>query len=586
MSDRTSNYMEETMPLFRLLRTEAFRFIIVRYNHYSLVNQLKEDLLHHFPERLQNTIDARNTNYRLLVDSYYKAAKGFFFIENFDEVLANPELYSGLNQRRDKLAQYPIALIVFVSISTDELFVRQIMEKMPDLWSFRSLLLDLKVKDLEAIAVEEWHAKLDTEQLDASLLDMKNNFTQAVHTEIPSQNINIKQLNITENILGGKTVVEKEQELNRLIDRITSVSSTEVNLLRIAYEQITKLLVDLWRFDEAIEYYLKLEKIEIVIGDQVGLGTIYNDIGFLYSQKGDFKKSLQYYRKSEEIRYKEGDKFALGTTYNNIGGVYSENGDWEMAFKYYMYAEQMFLTSNHNEGLGATYNNIGGYYIHNKDWENALSFLLKSEERRIACGDKKGLGTTYFNIGFVYSKLRDLSKALEFYLKSEKLHVEFDDIGKLKVIYLSIAEIYIGIEDRSKAIDYYRKLAEIESKVGNKIGIGNALNYIGIVTSDMGDFNKALTIHHQAERIRYEIGDDSGLVQTLYNIGMELLRIKNTDKAVEYFTLAGYIAKKKGMDFELKQMDWAIKELLKKQGQEGFMKMGKELYGSWIKHLQ
>lgn len=164
MSDKVNNYMVETKPLFRLLQTEAFRFIIIRYNHYSLVNQLKEDLLHNFPDRPQNSVDARNTDYRSLVDSYYNAARGFFFIENFNEILTNPEIYSGLNQRRDKLALYPIALIVFISSSAEELFARQIMEKMPDLWSFRSLLLDLKVEDVQVTPTDEWHKKLDGDE--------------------------------------------------------------------------------------------------------------------------------------------------------------------------------------------------------------------------------------------------------------------------------------------------------------------------------------------------------------------------------------------------------------------------------------
>jgi hypothetical protein len=165
MSDEINNYMEETMPLFRLLQTEAFRFIIVRYNHYSLVNKMKDELLKRFPDRPQNTIDGSKTDYRSLVDSYYKAARGFFFIENFKEILASPEIYSGLNQRRDKLATYPIALIVFISSSTDELFARQIMENMPDLWSFRSLLMDLKVEDIKLSPPKKWHQKPDTEEL-------------------------------------------------------------------------------------------------------------------------------------------------------------------------------------------------------------------------------------------------------------------------------------------------------------------------------------------------------------------------------------------------------------------------------------
>jgi len=204
--------MEETKPLFRLLRTEAFRFIIVRYNHYSLVNQLKDDLSRLFPDRPQNTVDGRSTNYRLLVDSYYKIARGFFFIENFDEILANPEIYSGLNQRRDKLALYPIALIVFISSSTEELFARQIMEKMPDLWSFRSLLLDLTVDVAQLIQSENGNQYVASEPLDSLT-----------------------------STLGGNNPEEKEKELNRLLKRVEEISENELNLLRVTYAQIAGL---------------------------------------------------------------------------------------------------------------------------------------------------------------------------------------------------------------------------------------------------------------------------------------------------------------------------------------------------------
>jgi len=40
------------------------------------------------------------------------------------------------------------------------------------------------------------------------------------------------------------------------------------------------------------------------------------------------------------------------------------------------------------------------------------------------------------------------------------------------------------------------------------------------------------------------------------------------------------------MDFELKQMDWAIKEIISKNGLDEFMKNGEKLYESWVKHFQ
>ena len=613
MLDKINNYSDEIKPLFRLLRTEAFRFIIIQYNHHSIVKRIKDDLSGHFPDRPMYNVDGREIGYRSLVDNYYKLSRGFFLIENFEEILANPEIYAGLNQRRDKLALYPIALIVFISVGTQKLFAREIMKKMPDLWSYRSLILDLKIDNSQFTLSGNEEYNLELEHLDSFLsnqpivsskkvqkkksnnkiLDQKNILIrdkedQKLQKEPPRSTIQLnetKKLNTPIIKFGENTTLEKKHELNRLLLRVNSVSSTEKKYLRIAYEQIASLLVDLWQLDDAIVHYFKLEKIELELGDFEGLGTTYNNIGLIYTQKGEFKKSLEFHLKSQEIRSKTDDKAALGTTYNNIGGVYSENGNIEKALEYYLSAEQMFLASDHQEGLGAAYNNIGSYYIQIKDWNKALSYLLKSEKIRLNCGDTIGLGATYFNLGFIYYNQKEFNLALEYFKKSEIVQLSFENTSKLREVYLQIAGIYSTIEDWEQSIIYYRKLEEIEKKLGNKIGIGKALNYIGIAASNMGDYNKAIAFHLEAEKIRYEIKDDSGIIQTLYNIGMEYLRIKQVDKAINYFVLAGYYAKMKGLDADLKQMDIIMNELFNKYGKKEFMRLGKNLYESWIKHF-
>lgn len=146
MSD---NYTEETEPLFRLLETEEFKFILVRVNHFSVYNRLENDLRKRFPERKFYTADGEKTDYHQLTTSFYELEKGVLFIKHFEAVLANPDIYSGLNIRRDKLADYPIAMICMLSPWVDDLFAKEVMEKMPDMWSFRSMILDLNVVDTE-----------------------------------------------------------------------------------------------------------------------------------------------------------------------------------------------------------------------------------------------------------------------------------------------------------------------------------------------------------------------------------------------------------------------------------------------------
>ena len=214
------NYEEETKPLFRLLRTEAFRFILVRYNHYSLVERLKADIHSQLPERPTGSADAAKSSYRELVDSYYQTKHGIFFIDNFEKVLTNPELSTGLNLRRDKLARYPIAMICFIAPGAPELFIREIMEKMPDLWSFNSLVLDLK-QDIKVQRAD------GTMKADGG--------------------------NIAISSLGGRNVEVKLKELQRLQELVANTPATDIALVENLYGQIHILQRDLGYYGAAIQ---------------------------------------------------------------------------------------------------------------------------------------------------------------------------------------------------------------------------------------------------------------------------------------------------------------------------------------------
>jgi len=110
--------------------------------------------------------------------------------------------------------------------------------------------------------------------------------------------------------------------------------------------------------DRALEYYQKAETIRIEVGDRAGLGTTYNNIGLIYSKKGEWDRALEYYQKAETIRIEVGDRAGLATTYNNIGGIYSNKGEWDRALEYYLKDEAISLEVGDRAGLATTYNNM------------------------------------------------------------------------------------------------------------------------------------------------------------------------------------------------------------------------------------
>jgi tetratricopeptide (TPR) repeat protein len=212
-----------------------------------MIERLEKDLRTLFPERNFEKINAQKSDYQEITQKYYTLEKGFFLIEHFEDVLyeqnlllgQNPEelakeeerrkgITAGLNLRRDKLAQYPIALIVLVAADQEIPYVKKIIEKMPDLWSFRSLVVDLKVE--KALYAQD---KVFFEQMPT--LD-----------KIP---------------LTNEEISIQEKELTRLQKALKNSLPNDIAYQQTLYPQIVDILTELGRYKEAFHYLEKWENI-------------------------------------------------------------------------------------------------------------------------------------------------------------------------------------------------------------------------------------------------------------------------------------------------------------------------------------
>ena len=303
MSD---NYVEETQPLFKLLRTEAFRFVIVRYNHYSFVEQLEKDLKRLFPKRPIKKVDAQKLDYTRISNAYFALKRGFFFIKNFDDVLKeerdslNVETHqyaaqnerrrhitAGLNLRRDKLAKFPIALFVFVPASTGELYAKIIMEKMPDLWSFRSYILDLE-KDIST--------QRNVVQGDAIIVGKAKIIGKAGIGFINSFN------------------PIEQTELNRLLSLLEKTPKREIAYRLTLYPQIVDAAIETGDYERALLSLDEWEK----NANESDKGTIWLKKGDVFTTIGNLDKSLRaaaIISKNTPIPTKRSDRFFSSTPF-------------------------------------------------------------------------------------------------------------------------------------------------------------------------------------------------------------------------------------------------------------------------------
>ncbi|HMX38891.1 MAG TPA: tetratricopeptide repeat protein, partial [Saprospiraceae bacterium] len=406
MSD---NYAEETRPLFKMLRTEAFRFVIVRYNHFSLVRQLEKDLQSRFPDRPFLKIDAQQADYHSLTQAYFSIPRGFLWVENFGDILKERRdtqgreseqdadenerrrgITAGLNLRRDKLAKSPIALFVLIPAATDELYARIIMEKMPDLWSFRSMILDLEQEGATATSMHPATGASDTDRRTV-------------------------------------TVSEDTTELKRLLALLDESPETETAYRLTLYPQIVTEAKDTGKYDLALS---TLDTWESQAAEQEK-AWIWIEKGDILRIYGHLEEALPLFVKAKDLAEQYEHKNSIALSYERMGDTYTDLGNLKEAlicFEQYNAIEQDLANlypsdTKFKNNLAISYSKLGSTHTALGNLPQALTFFEQFTELMKELHDtypqnvsfKNGLAISYEKLGETHTALGNLPKALIFF---------------------------------------------------------------------------------------------------------------------------------------------------------------------------
>ena len=149
-----------------------------------------------------------------------------------------------------------------------------------------------------------------------------------------------------------------------------------------------------------------------------------NNIGFVYSEQGNYTQALSYYEKALQIQLQiYGEQHpSVATSYNNIGCVYSDQGDYNKALSYYEKALQIRLQvyGEQHPDVAVSYNNIGLVYSEQGDYDQALSYYEKALSiwSQINSEQHPDVAVNYSNIGSVYANRGNYNRALSYYEKA------------------------------------------------------------------------------------------------------------------------------------------------------------------------
>jgi tetratricopeptide (TPR) repeat protein len=471
---------EELHLLARAVEGDTFHFVVVQWHHLTLVKQAEEYLRQQYPERAVLAIRVQGQSYEALTEKMYGQGTGFLFIEDFENLLADPDLYIAFNQRRGKFARMPVSIIGF--IPPGERFVEQCIRHLPDWWSVRTLLAEL-------------HAPpAPLEQPTFSWIE-----PPAFST------------------LGGPGQPERLEEIQNLQKRLTeiAIAPENVKLLDNLYGQLLEILQTAGLYQAGLDAANQWLKVAFALDYEHKAPNTFasalNWLGVFEQYLGHYTRAARLMERALEIESKYlGEEYPNIAVYqSNLANVYRNLGDYERARDLLeaAMASDLKKFGKEHPNVAVCQSNLANVYYVLGDYERARDLL----EAALA-SDLKNFGKEHPNVALrqsnlasVYADLGDYKRARD--LQEAALTSAVKNFGNdhpnVAVCQSNLANIYADLGEYERARDLLKAALASDLKNFGKEHPKVAVRQIslGAILWAAGEKQKAKALFQQAHNL-------------------------------------------------------------------------------------
>ena len=132
----------------------------------------------------------------------------------------------------------------------------------------------------------------------------------------------------------------------------------------------------------------------------------------------DPKKGMDYGMQALEIALRHKWKYHIAEIYNFIGVINRNIGNYDKALDSYFKSSQTYNDTVINFPHAAAYNNIGNLYYRMGFFHEALHFTTLSEKIFNKLNSPLGKAYVYNQYGIIFQKMDSISKALSYHKKA------------------------------------------------------------------------------------------------------------------------------------------------------------------------
>jgi len=272
-----------------------------------------------------------------------------------------------------------------------------------------------------------------------------------------------------------------------------------------------------------------------------------NDIGEVYSSKGDYVNALKSYVEGLRIAERDKEKENIAKSNSSIAIILKNQKDYREAIGYLEKSLGIWRELNNSQNITRTIINIAGNLALLGEYDKSLENLLQAEKYASEIKDTSLLSDITISIANIYSYKSDFKHSEKYYLKGVALKQSLNDKRGLAIIYNNMCVFYLNNSSYTKG-EQYAKLALENAKLSNLQNIQMAsFKSLSYVYSKQKKFEDAYV--NQSSYIRHK---DS------------LFTIQKSEQLAEI--KAKYEAEKKEQQIKILESENQIKEIMIRQG--------------------
>lgn len=291
-------------------------------------------------------------------------------------------------------------------------------------------------------------------------------------------------------------------------------------------------------YDSALNYFYKALKTFAVQENPEQKAYILNNIGVIYSYKGNIDSCSFFYNEAKYLYLKIKDYKKAAYCDINLGIFNKRKAYYDQALSYLLSAAALLEKTHPDLALSSCYNTIATIFSKKKDYVNSLFYYRKSLTIREQFKVDQEIAASYNNIGIIYRKLNLPDSALTYYFKALSIKERYKNYESTAATLNNIGLVNLQKNNLSLAEKYFQRSLKITNSETGREGDAITLNNLGKLYFNQGDYLKSIHYLNKADEIIHQ----NSLLEELRNnleIKVQVLEKMNEDKEaiVAYKTL-------------------------------------------------